>query len=84
MLFLDDSFVRRTRFLGYGGYCVSGDVVRELDSALREVKSKHTVPGNVELKWSPAKDHFLRTKFTGIRENLYRDVLLALAPILLS
>lgn len=79
MMFLDDSFVRQTHYLGYGGYCVAGAVTRELDSILAEVKSAHKVPRHVELKWSPAPDHFIRTDFKGVREDLYRDILRALA-----
>lgn len=56
-------------------------MLRELDSALTEVKSKHGVPRDVELKWSPAKDHFLRTSYSGVREDLYRDVLRTLAQL---
>jgi len=79
VLFLDDSLAKQERYLGYGGFCVDDRLIRELDEALDEVKERHGVPRRVELKWSPPPRHFLRTKFKGVRQDLYRDVIDTLA-----
>jgi hypothetical protein len=79
VLFLDDSYVKRNSYLGYGGFCIAGDLIRDLDAALLKVKHKHGVPGRVELKWSPPPQHFLRTKFKGVRQELYWDIIETLA-----
>lgn len=75
ILFLDDSYVKQNGYLGYGGFCIAGELIRDLEDALAAVKAKHGVPRTVELKWSPPRDHFLRTKLKGTRHDLFADVL---------
>jgi len=75
ILALDDSFVRQNQYLGYGGICVSDEKVKSLVKAIIDVKKRHQIPRDVELKWSPERGHFLRTNFKGVRSDLYRDVI---------
>lgn len=73
LLFLDDS--SRDGLIGLGGFAIDVQHCRGLSLALRDVKKRYGVPELVELKWSPPRDHFLRTKFTGKREDLNRDAI---------
>lgn len=79
VLFLDDSYVRHNRYLGYGGFCIDGNAIRDLDQDIIEIKNHYRVPQQIELKWSPPKDHFLRRRFKGVRHELYKDIVNALA-----
>lgn len=72
LLFLDDSFSRESWFCGYGGFCIDSAVLRSVTTDLVEVKSQFGIPPWVELKWSPGPDHYLRTRFRGVRHELYR------------
>lgn len=76
VLTLDDSFHKNARILGYGGFVVDEAELRNVELGVRAVKAKHGVPQDVELKWSPRPNHFLRSKaFEGKRPELYRDTL---------
>lgn len=71
ILFLDDS--ARDRLIGLGGFAIDASQCREFSADLLAVKKRHGVPAEVELKWSPPRNHFLRTEFTGNRNDLCRD-----------
>ena len=75
VLFLDDSYQREKKYLGYGGFWIEGTNIRSLTRDLRELKSKFDIPPDVNLKWSPEPDHYLRTEFTGKRHDLYQDAI---------
>jgi len=75
VLFLDDSFLSTHNYQGYGGFCVDADKIRELSNELQALKKNKGIPWDVELKWSPPKNHYLRKKFKGSRQELYRDAL---------
>lgn len=71
LLFLDDSFQRDRNYLGYGGFCVDELALVELIADLSSLKRLFHIPEEIELKWSPDKEHFLRTKFKGNRQEVY-------------
>jgi hypothetical protein len=75
ILYVDDSFRKEERILGYGGYCVDSAAMRRIGDEVTALKVKYQIPPSVELKWAPPPDHFLRTRFSGIRRDLYRDAL---------
>jgi len=77
VLFLDDSYqsFNRNRYLGYGGFWLEADRIKELTRGILSLKDKHGIPPDVDLKWSPNPKHFLRTKFRGKRQNLYADAI---------
>lgn len=75
LLFLDDSHRRKENLLGIGGYSIALDQAKELAKGLSEVRRKHGVPPDVEIKWSPPKNHWLKSHFAGKRAELYTDVL---------
>jgi len=75
ILFLDDSATRNSWHVGYGGYCIDGHHLKELANDIESIKRKFGIPSIVELKWSPGPDHFLRTKFKGVRHDLYKEII---------
>jgi hypothetical protein len=75
VLFLDDSFQRRANYLGYGGFCIDESEIRTLIGDILALKSDFEIPRWVNLKWSPNPKHFLRTKFTGNRQELNRKII---------
>jgi hypothetical protein len=75
VLFLDDSQYKQGALFGHCGFVCGQHELRPLTDALGEVKQQHGVPSDVELKWSPDPSHYLRTKFTGARQELYNDAL---------
>jgi hypothetical protein len=77
ILFLDDSYqsYKDNRYLGYGGFCIEADRIKELTAGLSRLKTKYEIPDDVNLKWSPDPKHFLRTDFKGKRHDLYADIL---------
>jgi hypothetical protein len=75
LLFLDDSYQKESKYLGYGGFCIDQAEVRGLAEDVYKLKMFFKIPESVEIKWSPPKDHFLRTKFKGKREDLYRKAI---------
>ena len=75
LLFLDDSHRRKDNLLGIGGYSIALDQAKALAKGLLGVKRKHGVPPDVEIKWSPPKNHWLKSHFAGKRAELYTDVL---------
>jgi hypothetical protein len=79
LLFLDDSYHRSQKLLGYGGYCIDSKRARSIAEAVAELKTRYRIPQNVELKWSPNSKHFLRTKFAGSRHELYHNVIKTIA-----
>lgn len=74
VLFLDDSFQKNKNYLGYGGFCVDESQIRTLIEDILTLKHDFEIPRWVILKWSPSPKHFLRTKFTGSRQKLNREV----------
>ena len=75
ILFLDDSATKDSWHVGYGGFCIDADALQALSTDLLEVKTRFGLPSGVEIKWSPDKTHYLRTKFVGVRHELYRAVI---------
>jgi len=61
--------------LGYGGFSIDESEVRTLISDIIAIKSEFGIPRWVNLKWSPSPRHFLRTKFTGDRQELNRKII---------
>lgn len=70
LLFIDDS--HQKNYLGYGGFCIAESDLAGLKTDLAKLKGDFGIPETVELKWSPDPKHFLRTRFTGERHDLYR------------
>jgi hypothetical protein len=77
ILFLDDSFTGASWFSGYGGFACDAQKVRPIADAITTVKDQFGIPHNIEIKWSPPPDHFLRTDFAGSRHELYESVIAA-------
>ena len=75
ILFLDDSFRKDKNYLGHGGLCIDEADVNKLCKDILKLKRRFRIPDYVEIKWSPGRDHFLRTSFKGDRKQLYRDLL---------
>jgi len=75
VLFLDDSFQKKTKYLGYGGFCVGSDKLRSVNDALSTLKKNYKIPNHVELKWSCDPEHYLRTKFKGSMKDLIHNAL---------
>ncbi len=73
LFFIDDSYYRRERTLGQGGIVVDETELRSLQDGIRAIKLKHKIPLYVELKWSPGRDNYLRTRFKGDTDQLYKD-----------
>jgi hypothetical protein len=71
-LFLDDSYQKKSDYLGYGGFCIDGTNLRKMGDDIRALKKEFKIPESVEIKWSPPKKHFLRTRFKESRQDLYR------------
>jgi len=74
-LFLDDSYQKKSEYLGYGGFCIDGVNSRKMADDIQSLKKQFKIPNTVEIKWSPPKHHFLKTKFKGVRQELYRTAL---------
>jgi len=82
-LFIDDSRQKDRKnenkeYLGYGGFCIDAIKVKSLNTDFYEIREKYYIPRNIELKWSPDKNHFLNKIFKGSRENLFKEILLLL------
>jgi hypothetical protein len=75
ILFLDDSATKDSWHVGYGGFCIDADALPALTRDLQELKKRFALPAGVEIKWSPDKTHYLRTKFTGVRHELNKAVI---------
>ena len=77
ILFLDDSYqnFNQNRYLGYGGFWLEADRIKELTKGISILKNKHSIPLDIDLKWSPDPKHYLRTKFRGKRHDLYSDTI---------
>lgn len=75
ILFLDDSFLSARSFLGYGGFCIDAQEVRAVSEDIRALKRQKRIPLATELKWSPPQGHYLRTRFSGSRQELYASAL---------
>lgn len=83
LLFLDDSKTKKSNrqslgpVLGVGGVAIDADNVRSLEDALEElVTSKYEFPAGEVFKWSPSKDHWMRTNLEGkVRAQFFKEVL---------
>src|SRR2546425_11707171 len=75
ILFVDDSATKDSWHVGYGGFCIDADVLPALTRDLQDLKKRFALPSGVEIKWSPDKAHYLRTKFTGVRHELNKAVI---------
>jgi len=75
ILFIDDSCIKKEGFLGHGGFIIDAVNVRPLMVDLDKLKTANGIPTNIDLKWSPGKDHYLRTKYRGNRNDLYLAVI---------
>ena len=75
ILYLDDSYRKEERILGYGGYHIDSVAMRRIGDEVAGLKRRHGIPQAVELKWAPPHGHFLRARFTRVRHELYRDAL---------
>lgn len=75
VLFLDDSYQKfnQNKYLGYGGYWLEADRIKPLTKGISDLKKGYGIPSDVDLKWSPDPNHYLRTKFRGKRHSLYAD-----------
>ncbi|MHA1835163.1 MAG: hypothetical protein ACTSV7_14400 [Candidatus Baldrarchaeia archaeon] len=65
VLFLDDSYQKfnQNKYLGYGGYWLEADRIKPLTKGISDLKERYGIPSDVDLKWSPHPNHYLRTKF---------------------
>jgi hypothetical protein len=75
LLFLDDSYQRTSNYLGYGGFYIDSVSARQMNDDISRLKEDFKIPPNVEIKWSPPKDHFLQTGFKGVRHKVYREAI---------
>jgi hypothetical protein len=75
IMYLDDSYRKEECILGYGGFHVNGSALRRIGDEVAALKQQYKIPLAVELKWAPPRDHYLRTRFEGVRHDLYRDAL---------
>ena len=75
ILFLDDSYQRNKKFLGYGGFCIDELQTKNLIQEILDLKDHFNIPHEVELKWSPPPEHYLNTKFKGLRKDVYKDAI---------
>lgn len=75
ILFLDDSYQGKNEYLGFGGFCIDESQIKTLIQEILNLKDSYYIPHDIELKWSPPPDHYLRTHFVGLRKNLYRDAI---------
>lgn len=75
ILFLDDCFRSDKNYLGHGGFCINEEDVNSLCEDLLKLKQKFGIPYHIELKWSPSRDHFLRTNFRGDRQQIYTELI---------
>lgn len=77
VLFLDDSYQKfnRNSLLGYGGYWLDAECIKPVTKGISDLKERYGIPPDVDLKWSPDRNHYLRTKFRGKRHNLYTDAI---------
>ncbi|MDD4230794.1 MAG: DUF3800 domain-containing protein [Dehalococcoidales bacterium] len=73
ILFLDDSYQKFNcrKYLGYGGFCLKADRIKNLTQGIATLKRQYGIPDIVDLKWSPEPNHLLRTTFQGRRHQLY-------------
>jgi len=83
-LFIDDSRQKDQKnenkeYVGYGGFCIDAIKVKSLNADFYTIREEYNIPRNIELKWSPDKDHFLNKKFKGNREELFKKILLLLS-----
>lgn len=53
ILFLDDSYLSKRKYIGSGGFCLNFQSVRPLADDLCDLKRKFRIPQDVEIKWSP-------------------------------
>jgi len=74
LFFIDDSY-RKEGILGHGGFVIDASHVKSLMLDLENIKKAYKIPKSIELKWSPEKNHFFRTRFKEKREKLYEEVL---------
>ena len=77
VLFLDDSYQNysNNKYIGYGGFWIEADRIKELTKGISSLKRKYSIPLNIDLKWSPGPKHYLRTIFQGKRHDLYADAI---------
>lgn len=75
ILFLDDCFRRDKNYFGHGGFCIDEENVNNLCEDLLKLKRKFRIPYHIEMKWSPSRDHFLRTNFRGDRQQIYKELI---------
>jgi hypothetical protein len=75
ILFIDDSYRSKDKYLGYGGFCVDEKYIRDLNQEVSQLKKSFKIPLSVELKWSPPPGHYLRKSFKGKRSDLYNAAL---------
>ncbi len=75
VLFLDDSYQKNSKLLGYGGFCVAGEKLRALSDSLADLKRDYRIPLKVELKWSRPPNHYLSKNFKGSFSSLTHDAI---------
>ncbi len=85
VVFLDESHIRGTGYLGRCGVAVEDGQLLPMETAFREILSRAGVPLNdpgldVEVKWSPRHGNWIRENLdANQRRQLYRDLLTLLA-----
>ena len=70
ILFLDDSFQKKSAYFGYGGFCIEEKHINALTEDMCQIKNSYKIPNDVEMKWSPGPEHYLRKEFKGNRQEL--------------
>jgi len=78
-LFLDDSKQKVKdkvwEYIGYGGYCIDSSNINKLQGDYYDIRKKYGIPYDVEIKWSPNKQHYLNREFTGNRNALFEEIM---------
>jgi hypothetical protein len=75
ILFLDESFARKTNYAGYGGFCVDASALPALATGLAQLKKTHSLPDHVEMKWSIGSEHPMSIWKPELRHEFYAQAI---------
>lgn len=75
ILFVDDSCQKNNQYFGYGGYCIDEKYVNELTKDIYEIKRQFNIPFDIEIKWSPDKNHYFNKYITSGRKELFNKMI---------
>lgn len=74
ILFIDET--EQSNYVGIGGVIFHDDYLRDLFSSFKQKKTKHGIPPEEEIKWSPPSDSWIAKNLRGEnRIPVYSDIL---------